>query len=100
MSSWTAATPVRAGLEPAGPFGLRQLLAVLFGVQRGLDLSLVAGTCRSSGPTVIRPRATGLQAGCLAALAERPVDCAGGGVYAELGFQVCEPVSDRVQAEA
>src|SRR5204863_9376411 len=42
----------------------------------------------------------GLQAGCLGALAECPGDGVGGRVYFEFGFQVREPISDCVQAEA
>src|SRR5205823_10037510 len=44
--------------------------------------------------------ACGPRAGRLGALAERPGDGVGGRVYAEFGFQVREPISDCVQAEA
>ena len=46
------------------------------------------------------PTPSEAQAGYLAALAERPRDSVGRGVNAQLGFQVREPVANRVQAEA
>ncbi len=44
--------------------------------------------------------ACGVRASCLGALTKRPRDGVGSGLYAELGFQAREPVSDCVQAEA